>query len=219
MTSIFCFSGSGHSLAIANYFSRVLSVPVHAIRRDTTPHGSTAIVVFPVYCQNIPAPVKAFLKKLNAANVVLIASYGRISYGRVLFEASKLVRGNVIAGAYVPTGHTFLQGNADFDEAALLPVFERIKSPRTVSIPKTPKSLYANIFPGWRSRASVKIIKSYCVNCGICKENCPANDKAGCIRCLRCVSVCPHNALTFTVSPFLKKYLTSHRCDDLVLYL
>ena len=63
MTSVYCFSGSGHSYAIAEYFARELQVPVVNIdRRLAESHcqADLAVVIFPVYCQNIPAVVRFF---------------------------------------------------------------------------------------------------------------------------------------------------------------
>ena len=68
MTSVYCFSGSGHSYAIAEYFARELQVPVVNIdRRLAESHyqADLAVVIFPVYCQNIPAVVRDFFSKLT----------------------------------------------------------------------------------------------------------------------------------------------------------
>ena len=107
MTSVYCFSGSGHSYAIAEYFARELQVPVVNIdRRLAESHcqADLAVVIFPVYCQNIPAVVRDFFSKQDSKHVVLIATYGKISHGNVLWEAFKIIRGRVIAAAYVPWG-------------------------------------------------------------------------------------------------------------------
>lgn len=96
MTSVYCFSGSGHSYAIAEYFARELQVPVVNIdRRLAESHyqADLAVVIFPVYCQNIPAVVRDFFSKLDSKHVVLIATYGKISHGNVLWEAFKIIRG------------------------------------------------------------------------------------------------------------------------------
>ena len=77
MTSVYCFSGSGHSYAIAEYFARELQVPVVNIdRRLAESHcqADLAVVIFPVYCQNIPAVVRDFFSKLDSKHVVLIAT-------------------------------------------------------------------------------------------------------------------------------------------------
>ena len=90
MITVYCFSGSGHSLAVSKELSKLLDCEISPIDNKTTT-ADTAIVVFPVYCQNIPKPVKRFLKGLEAKYVALIATYGKISYGNVLYEAQKLL--------------------------------------------------------------------------------------------------------------------------------
>ena len=227
MVTVFYFSGSGHSLAVAKELSEMLAcklTPIASKRESIT--EETAVVVFPVYCQNIPKPVAAFLKQMQSKYIVLIATYGKISYGRVLYEAQMLVQGDVIAGAYIPTGHTFLDGDYAFDKTQLTPIVDRIRTPKKVRIPKTRKDLLANIFPDLRSRVGVKIIKgAQCTNCGVCEQECPMgairNGKTGsnCIRCLRCVINCPQKALQYKNSRVLDAYLKSNYLDDTVLYL
>ena len=225
--TVFCFSGSGHSWAVAKELAEMLACELCPIEGDTeTKAEETTVVVFPVYCQNIPSPVVDFLRKLQSKYLVLIATYGKISYGRVLYEAQRLVQGDVIAGAYIPVGHTFLDGNCDFDKEKLFPIIERIKVPKAAKIPKTRKNPLANIFPALRSRMGVKLIKdSRCTNCGTCEKACPmgaiqnGNAGAACIRCLRCVKSCPPKALHYKNSWILNLYLKSYYLDDFVLYL
>ena len=225
--TVFYFSGSGHSLAVAEALAQILACKTCRIDCGTeSPAEETAAVVFPVYCQNIPKPVKQFLKQLQAEHVALIATYGKISYGRVLYEAQRMVKGDVIAGAYIPMGHTFLDGSCVFDRAQLLPVAERMKSPQRVHIPKTRKNPLANLFPALRSRLGVTIIKGdQCNHCGTCEKVCPVGPIRGgksgssCIRCLSCVSCCPQSALGYKNSRILDRYL-KHDCrEEYVLYL
>lgn len=227
MTAVYCFSGTGHSLAVARFFARRLGTDVRPIT-DVFPAAGTAVVVFPVYCQNIPAPVKEFLGKLDAAYVVLIAVHGGISSGRVLQEAAGLVSGTVIAGASVPAGHTFLREKPSFDADALLPLLARIDRPEPVLLPRTEKIWYASLFPRWRSRMSVRLFcTDSCVGCGVCGQQCPTgamvqgNPNRNCIRCLHCVTVCPHGALDFRLRPILRQYLARHAGESgkAVLYL
>lgn len=225
MITIYCFSGSGHSFAVSKELSQMLDCEIKPIDNKTATED-TAVVVFPVYCQNIPKPVKRFLKGLKARNVALIATYGKISYGNVLYEAQKLLHGQVIAGAYIPMGHTFLDGDCGFDVTQLLPIVRRIKAPQRVTIPKTAKNPLANIFPGLRSRISVKIEKGdSCVNCGLCERTCPLGAirngriHSQCIRCLHCVTNCPQKALQYKNSRVLGAYLRSYCKDEYVLYL
>ena len=116
-----------------------------------------AVVIFPVYCQNIPAVVRDFFSKLDSKHVVLIATYGKISHGNVLWEAFKIIRGRVIAAAYVPMGHTYLDSSTQFDAQPLQPIFARIQHPRAATLTRESKHPLASFFPSWRSRCGVRI--------------------------------------------------------------
>lgn len=227
MTKIYCFSGSGHSLAVANALARMFSCQVEPISlAGEGVTGEVAVVVFPVYCQNIPEPVKRFLKQLTAKRIALIATYGKISYGNVLYEAQKLVQGEIIAGAYIPIGHTFLNGDYAFDASYLLPIAQRITAPQKAVIHKTRKNPLANIFPSLRSRIGGKITKEKnCSHCGLCESSCPMGNirngqiHSSCIRCLRCVTSCPQKALQYKNGWILDKYLKSYCKEEYVLFL
>lgn len=226
MTSVYCFSGCGHSRAVADYFASELNTQVIEITPDTVSHGQTAVVVFPVYCQNIPEPVKPFLKKLKAEYAVLVAVYGKVSFGNVINEAAGSTRAKIIAAACIPTGHSFLGEDASFDTEALAPIFERIENPREAKIEKKHKNIFADLFPSWRSRIGMKIIRrDTCTSCGVCTACCPMKAirngmiSGGCIRCLRCVSSCPHKALQTRLSAVMGFYLRKKRKSELVLYL
>ena len=84
MTAVYFFSGSGHSRAVAEYIAREFNTELIEIT-DLTPAPAenieTAVIVFPVYCQNIPAPIIPFLKNISTPKVALIATYGGISHG------------------------------------------------------------------------------------------------------------------------------------------
>lgn len=229
MTVVYCFSGTGHSMAVAEFFREQLQCPLHIIGRESlweeTP-AETAVIVFPVYCQNIPAPVKKCLRTIRAKYTVPVATYGGICRGNVLWDAQKLLEGTVIAGACVPAGHTFLQEDATFDPSPLLPVLERIRKPRPVCIPWNGKNPFSDFLPEWRSRVGVKLVRTEeCNHCGLCEQKCPMGAMEdgiagkGCIRCLHCVSICPRKALKTENRWILKRYLSCKKRIETVVYL
>lgn len=230
MIAVLYFTGSGHSRAVAEYFAEKLdcdAVSIGSVSATQLCSAETALIVFPVYCQNIPKPVKDFLKRIQAENIVLIATYGNISHGNVLFEAQKIVSGNVIAGAYVPIGHTFLNGDTSFEIEPLKPILDRIKSPEKIYIPRSSKQFFADILPSLRSRLGTRIYRSdRCDMCNLCGEKCPMNGikngipNSRCIRCLRCVSSCPQKALRFENTKILYQYLLRNSKNrETVVYL
>ncbi len=226
MIGVYAFSGAGHSMAIAQWLATQYHSMVMPMTTDETVTVQTAIVVFPVYCQNLPTVVASFLKRLRATYVVLIATYGRIAHGNVLWEATRQTKATVIAAAYVPMGHTYLGEGVAFDAAQLTPILDRIAHPRAATLKKEKKSFWANILPSWRSRVGVEIMRTdACDRCGFCRQQCAMNAiedgkiNSCCIRCMHCVLNCPRQALQWRVRPMLERYLRRERQDALVLYL
>ena len=176
--------------------------------------NAVLLLVFPVYCERVPPPVAAYLKTCGAERAAFVACYGGMSYGRALYDAKALFRGAAVAAAYVPAGHAYMKDGYPFDEAALAPLFEKVRSGESspAVIPKGKRHLLSGA-PALRSRLGVKLVRSSrCSGCGVCERACPMHAiRAGkpdsrCIRCLRCVRVCPERALSFRLSPLLKAY-------------
>lgn len=226
MTRVYYFSGSGHSKAVADCLADRLETEAAELTAYKGEFVAVAVVVFPVYCQNLPPMVRSFLSALQADYTALIATYGGFSPGNVLRDGAKLTSATVIAGACIPTGHSFLGEEAAFDTEALEPLSERIRSPKEAVLPRLTKNPFSDLFPAWRSRTGLKIRKNEsCTACGVCTKLCPmAAIKEGipsrkCIRCLRCVSVCPQKALSFHPRLPLACYLSGKRHPRLHLYL
>lgn len=226
MTAVFCFSGTGHSRAVAEYLAGRLGCEASDMENAAGAECNVAVAVFPVYSDSIPRPAREFLSGLRSRHTALIVTYGRMSHGNVLTQAAKLCRGQVICGAYVPTGHTYLDQPAGFDPQALEPVIQRILSPAPAAIPKERQSIPGCIMPEARARLLTGIRRgSGCTGCGICEKSCPLGTmKQGhpgkdCLRCLRCVKSCPRNALSPRYSPLLRMYLSRPRRTGTEIYL
>lgn len=226
MTQVYCFSGSGHSRVLAEHLADRLHTSVIPITADTKAEADLALVVFPVYCQNLPPLVKLFLRDLDAKHAVLIATYGKISHGNVLREASRITRAQVIAGAYIPTGHSFLGQGAGFDANELDAILDRVAAPQPAQIPRCGKNPFASFAPAWRSRVGLRLDKTEACNaCGLCTRACPVGAMQNgtpdrrCIRCLRCVHICPQKALRTRMHPLLSSYLRRQRRKNAEIYL
>jgi ferredoxin len=203
MNGVIFYSNTGQSKAIAEYFAKELAYPLLDIEKNATAEYENLVLVFPVYCQNIPDLVKTFLDKVRVGNLTLIATYGKMCPGNVLYEIQHKYPHKIVAAAYIPTKHTYVEDDEAFcDFDGLISVVEKIKNPAIVALPKLYKNPLADIFPRWRSRAGLRLRKnSHCNGCNVCAENCSfqaihfgvTNGK--CIRCLRCVKNCPKGAL------------------------
>ncbi len=226
MTEIYYFSGSGKSKRLAEFLGKELGVKIIDLTKTTDFCAETAVVVFPVYCQNLPDPVVDFLKKFKTDNIAFAATYGRKSYGNVIEDAVKISSGNFIGGVCVPCGHSFLSEPDNFNLESLLPFIKRLKHPETAKTEHSHKDFYADWIPAKRTRIGVKIKRNdSCKNCGKCTENCPMgaikNGIIGkdCIRCLRCVTECSEKALEFKTLWFMKVYLIPGRKNEIKFYL
>lgn len=226
MIDVYCFSGAGHSAEVAAYCAERLGGRVISIGADTVCRGERALIVFPVYCENLPPPVAGFLRRAEAGYAALIATYGGMSYGRVLYDAQQLFPGSVIAGAYVPTEHSLARDGWRFDGAPLAPLLAKIsEGGAEIMLPKTPKHFFSDFAPAWRSRIAAKLVRGgNCVGCNACGAACPmramrqGRANSACIRCLRCALACPQGALSVRLSPVLSYYLRRRRCNDTVVY-
>lgn len=221
MMKIYYFSGTNHSKKVAEYVGGRLgikTVSIEELVKQRKEQCHTAVVVFPVYCERVPKLVQRFLKRLEANGVALIATYGNVCPGNALCYAQKRIKGQIIAGAYVATGHTYLNEEAVFDAGELDVICEKIRAHRPCILPKQKGHFWAHLFPRWRSQLGVSITRNAkCNHCGICERQCPMQaihkERIGikCIRCLRCVNNCPQGALEFTLHPILKAYLQKER--------
>ena len=227
MNAVVFYSSTGQSKKLATYFSDKLGYPLFDIETNYIDYYRNLVLVFPVHCQNIPNIVKAFLKKITAENLTVIATYGKMCCGNVLYEIQKNYQKNIVAGAYVPTKHSYIENDDPFfNFDKLNPIIEKIKKPSSIQLPKLYKNPLADIFPELRSRMGLKIRKNAsCNGCNLCAEHCSFGAiKAGttngrCIRCLKCVEVCPRQALNVKIGLPLKLYLHKKKVKKLIIYV
>ena len=228
INAVVFYSNSGRSKKIAEYFSEQLDYPLVNIEKNNDYEFDNLVLVFPVHCQNIPYIVKSFLERSSVKALTVVATYGKICCGNVIYEIQNQYKMNVVAGAYIPTKHSYIDDDVEFlDFDKLLPIIDKVKAPKPVKIPRLYKNPLANVSPAFRSRMGVKIYNNYsnCKNCNICAEKCSLNaihygipsDK--CMRCLKCVEICAKKALSVkTVFP-LKQYLRRQNKKELIIYV
>ena len=226
MNATVFYSNTGQSRAVAAYLAECLDYPLLSIEAAHR-YYQNLVLVFPVHCQNIPDAVKDFLKSVSVDNLTVVATYGKMCCGNVLYEIQKGYQKNVVAGAYIPTKHAYIDNDGafcDFDK--LKPLVEKIQSPSPIRLPKLYKNPLADILPRLRGRLGLKIRKSEnCIACGLCSEICPLGAiKSGktngrCIRCLRCVEACPKKALSARSGLPLKLYLHKKKINKVIIYV
>ena len=189
------------------------------------------ILVFPVYCQSIPKAVNALLMHLQAQYLTVIATYGKMCYGRVIYEIQKrYTRGKIIAAAYIPTKHSYVNEETAPPDISLLKdlIKKNISAhPSQVLIERTYKNPFSNVCRDMRSRSGIKIIidKSKCESCKKCENEClygaisDGKTNRKCIRCLKCVTNCPNGALTYRPRLPMRLYLKKKQIKEFKIYV
>ena len=84
MNAVVFYSNTGQSKRIAAYFANELGFPLVEIETDCSNEYQNLVLVFPVHCQNIPDIVKTFLKRITAAHLTVIATYGKMCFLKAL---------------------------------------------------------------------------------------------------------------------------------------
>lgn len=227
MNVVVYYSNTGQSRIVAQFLANQLEYALVDIEVADIQEYRNMVLVFPVHCQNIPDLVKNFLKRITVDNLTIVATYGKMCPGNVLYEIQKKYHKNIVAGAYIPTKHSYIEGDDSFNDWDKLDsLIEKIKVPSYVEIPKMYKNTLANAFPKFRSRLGLRIQKNVdCNNCNICAKQCSfgaiengvTNRK--CIRCLKCVEVCPCYALNVRKSFWLKIYLRKKKMNRIIIYV
>lgn len=226
VNAVVYYSNTGQSAEVADYLANALHFPAFSMENASERYYETLVLVFPVHCQNVPQAVADFLKQTQSKYLCAVATYGKMWYGNVLYEIQNTYRQNVIAAAYVPAKHTYLEDNTSLELSLLQPLIEKVKQPAPLQIPRSYKNPIASLFPVLRGRLGVKLIKSKaCNGCGLCTASCTISAmRAGkpnrkCIRCLKCVQICPKKALSFKVRLPLRLYLRKKPVSETVIYV
>ncbi len=227
MNAVAFYSNTGRSRAVAEYFSERLNYPLLDIMTCGSGSYQSLVLVFPVHCQNIPNIVKGFLKRLSAQSLTVIATYGRMCPGNVLYEIQRKYGHSIVAGAYIPTGHSYIDGDDEFsDFDKLSAIVDKMKIPSEIRLPRLYKNPLANILPTLRTRLGLKITASNeCDGCGVCTDTCPVGamckGKADrrCLRCMRCVNSCPRRALEPRLGLPMRLYLRKKRTEKTIIYV
>lgn len=227
MNCVMYYSNTRQSRRIAEYLADCTNYELFDISTLEQYEYDTAVLVFPVYSQNIPRAVKTLLNKLTVKSLAVIATYGKMCHGNVLHEIQTHFKLNMTAAAYVPTKHSYLPYDSEFsDFRKLLPIVEKLNDRTPVTIPKSYKNPFSNVLKNIRHRMGIKLRKNEnCDLCGVCNAICQQhavnNGKINkhCIRCMKCVMHCPKNALSFTTRLPMRLYLRKKPINKLIIYV
>ena len=227
MNAVVYYSNTGQSKSVAEFMANQLGYALTNIDVATLEEYANLVLVFPVHCQNIPDLVKNFLQKNTVSNLAIVATYGKMCPGNVLYEIQKKYHKNIVAAAYVPTKHSYIEEDdtfSDFDKLSTL--VEKIKNPSLIQLPKRYKNPFANVFPRLRSQLGLKIKKNAdCNGCNQCGTNCSCSamekgvTNSNCIRCLKCVEICPRKALKVQKDFWLQTYLRKKKMNEINIYV
>ena len=226
MNAVVYYSNTGQSEKVARFLAESLSFPLFSTQNADKPCYETLVLVFPVHCQNIPFAVADFLKKTQIKYLCAVATYGQMWYGNVLHELQNKYSQSIIAAAYVPAKHAYIESNTAPTLSLLEPLIKKVAQPTVITIPKSFKNPIADVFPTLRGRAGVKLTRSdTCDQCGLCTAECSigamrqGKPSRKCIRCLKCVQICPKKALSYKLRFPLRTYLRKKPVSETVIYI
>lgn len=197
MNSVFCYSGTGNSLASAKQLAALLDMQVVHITDELAQSksnfkGDVAIVVFPVYAYGMPKTVKRFIKGNNFEYkyLAVLVTMGS-SAGGTYAEAIKLFRRKKQRVAYTKG----IAAVENYVHMFKLPSEEDIKTITvkqinvTEAVAEEIKNRKTNkrfgfrpgsVFISFIFRRAIRLfvrrykVTTECTGCGICHKICPA---------------------------------------------
>lgn len=224
MNAIIYYSNTLESYNIAKYISIKTSYELINISNLNNYDFDFIYLIFPIYYQSIPKTIKPLIKKIKAKKAIIIATYGKMSYGNVLNDVKKIINAKIVSASYIPTKHSYIKNDLRFSDFKKIDdIILNMNNDKEIKIKKSFKNPFANLFPILRHKIGIKIIKNdKCINCNKCYDICEniINGKtdSNCIRCLKCIDYCPYNALDFKLSFFMKIYLKKKKKDKFIIY-
>ena len=202
-TTIYYFSGTGNSLAVAKDIARELNsrsniteiLPIAKLssQKSIKVEADTIGIVFPVYCHDISPIVDEFTKKLKLSDTYIfgIATYN-IEPGNALFNLNAILekKGNRLASGFqisMPGNSVLVIDHTTSDEENEKRLIEEKKKVKTIiEAVKSQKSLgiEGSYDPNEKYEIKAYLKNIYrvadkfwvtekCNQCGICEEVCP----------------------------------------------
>jgi len=221
--TIFYFTATGNSLAVAKHIGGTLISIPQVVDSDNVHYNDDAIgIVFPIYWWSAPIMVRRFLDKvtLEADYFFAVGTYGKFAGGAMVslqnqakrkgyrFDYSNHLR---MLDNYLQAFEMGVQAKK-YTKKPVAENAARIASDINSRKQKEAKanlgkravtSIYSRIFKPARN-AQKYIVNNSCNNCGVCVQVCPAKNIAvsdkvifhdHCEGCLACLHLCPQGAL------------------------
>ncbi|MEI8176603.1 MAG: EFR1 family ferrodoxin [Candidatus Omnitrophota bacterium] len=207
-TTLFYFSGTGNSLAVAQDIAReigdahIFAVPYGLMKPEVAAHAEAIGIVFPVYAWGLPLIVSEFLKKVKCgkdAYVFAVATYGGMP-GAALKQAERELkeRGVRLAagfGVLMPGNYTPMYGAiaASRQEMIFKRAAEKIKriavvvnAGSTARIEGSPflvnvllsRVVYRMFISKVHEADTSFWVDHRCSGCGLCAKVCPVKNIA-----------------------------------------
>lgn len=227
---IFFFSATGNSLYVARQFAAdPISIPQEMRKTERNYQADSIGIVCPVYCGEIPAYVRKFLKNssFNTPYFFFILTYGSSPMIAPRFAADCAAKYGIktdyaaailMVDNYLPYFDMKVEMgmNKHVDsqiEAALKEVKARKKG---IPVPtKSENEWYARVMgfnkenPSFNNGSQITMTDK-CVGCGVCARVCPLGNcyledgrahrkKETCEFCLSCIQNCPVNAIALSL--------------------
>ncbi len=225
MNAVVYYSNTGQSRLAAEHLAKETGFSLLQMEEVDSASFECLITVFPIHCQSVPTAVLDFLRNTKAERLIPIATYGRMCYGNALHEIQKRTTHKIVAAAYLPARHSYLEGEDFSDYEILSQIVSSVNNKDEIQIPRSYKNPFASFFPILRGQIGIKMIRGEgCTGCDQCTRACPIGAmKRGrtsrrCIRCLRCIGHCPVGALDFKVRLPLRIYLRKKPINRSVIY-
>lgn len=224
MNAVIYYSNTNECYNVAKYISDKTNYELLSILNLNNYIYNNIYLIIPVHYQSIPLEIREVIKKIKSSKAIIIACYGKMSYGNILNEIKNSLNSKVVGACLIPSKHTYIKNDTGFSDYSKLDIlFNKMNNEEEIYIPKTPKNVLSNVFPILRHQLGIKIIKNdKCTNCGECNNicnhiNCGVVDR-DCNRCLKCIDYCKEKALDFKIRPLMKLYLKKKKKNELIIY-
>lgn len=218
------FSAHGNTLSMARYVHTRLGgeffdVTLPPARTKLPQICDTLFVYVPVYSASFPKPLKHVFSTIKTRRLIIIATHGRMTKGRVWRDIASAIEHEQLLGLFsIPQKHTYKDETVrvDLSDLARFITLFTNKQLKPIVMPKEKAYRIARLSEPLRSAYNVKITidPKRCTQCMQCVKACPAEAiqsdltiTRACIRCMRCVQTCEENAIHYTQSRLLRWYL------------